>query len=300
MNIQQHPLSIDDRIINETQLIFHGEGSNSRVWCDRHTAYKIPKIEIRDRSFALVLRDAFFQNIVDNYHTKLCFGRWMFNNNVPIMVNQTLSPCSIAPPIHTGGVGILIYDLVHQLYRINQYGIRHGDIHPHNICLDNTEEHFKLIDFDNAADITTTMLKHIKLPTICAPEVFNTEGITNSSEVWSLGLTVAMMCKGSIIKPTTQRACERIINEAEKGTLRDFLKDTLNIDPQKRLDIDTLAGKYSSKILHHHPPIPNRQVDWFEIAQAIRVLIEGVFCDDCSLKSMVICVEEAKKIRGML
>jgi serine/threonine protein kinase len=308
MNTIEYPITINEHTINETELYFCGEGTFSRVWCNRQTAFKIPKLEIMNTSFAAVFRDAFFQNLIDNYECTLAFGRWRHHDNIPILCNKPMEPMSISETVVDHDR--LITSLVSNMYKINQHGIRHGDVHPHNVCGTSWggESYFHLIDFDNAVDLTkATMLKHTRPPTICAPEVSQTRDISHSSEIWSLGATVATMCFGRLINPTSRRTCQEIINEAGgmNKNLGQFLKDTLQTNPQKRLDITSLATKYSCispirPIAYTEDP----NLDWFDISSSFHALInqnidnKSVF-NAQYLNSMIKCVLEAKTVRKM-
>ena len=78
-----------------------------------------------------------------------------------------------------------------------KYDLVHGDIKPHNIMLEKSSENrnFKIIDFGNVTEIFSTNTK-AGTPSFLSPERFNSEAICESSEIFSIGVTLYMSLTG--------------------------------------------------------------------------------------------------------
>ena len=300
-NFDDCPLTINGLPFKDSRLLFSGEGTNARVWCTRSASLKIPKLDNKHKTFAAVFRDVFFQKLMGNFNIDLTMGQWLHTYPVPVACDQKKRPVSIAESVWD--VPSFVRHMVANVFKIHARGIRHGDIHPHNICVSETDigEFHHLVDFENAA-LKRSALQHIKLPTICAPEVKAIDDITDQSEVWSLGVTVASVCLSRIIHLQSQEQCDAIVKTAyEKNQmLGDFLKDTLQMDADDRQDISFLMEKYAYK------PRPVSQIRYHKNQNVYRqelidALINGVFVDcvsfDESLVSQMIeCACDAERI----
>lgn len=300
-NLNDYPLLINGLPFKDSRLYFVGEGTNARVWCTRLSSFKIPKLENKHKTFAAVFRDVFFQKLTGNFNIDLTMGQWHQTSLIPVACDRKKEPMSIAESVWD--IPRFIRHLVADVSKIHSRGIRHGDIHPHNVCVLQMDfgPIYHLVDFENAA-LKDSLLNHIKLPTICAPEVKTTNDITNQSEVWSLGVTVASVCLSRIIHLQSQEQCNAIVKTAYKQNqmLGDFLKDTLQMDADNRKDISFLMEKYAyeprpvSQTRYHKNQNEYRQ-------ELIDALINGVFVDCVSfdeplMSQMIECACDAEKV----
>ncbi len=94
-------------------------------------------------------------------------------------------------------------ELARTLLRMSQFLLRydlvHGDIKPDNIMIDEDEENgkttFKIIDFGSITEIFSTTSK-AGTPSFIAPERFKGESISESSEIFSIGVTLYLALTG--------------------------------------------------------------------------------------------------------
>jgi len=92
-------------------------------------------------------------------------------------------------------------DLARILLKMGQYLLKydlvHGDIKPHNIMIDSDEDkvNFKIIDFGSITEIFSTDTK-AGTPSYLSPERFLNEAISESSEIFSIGVTLYLGLTG--------------------------------------------------------------------------------------------------------
>lgn len=91
-------------------------------------------------------------------------------------------------------LGAVLLDMSQYLLR---YDLVHGDIKPHNIMLEKNDEEisFKIIDFGNVTEIFSTDTK-AGTPSFLSPERFQNESISESSEIFSIGVTLYLALTG--------------------------------------------------------------------------------------------------------
>lgn len=229
-------------------LEFVGEGSFSQVWGTENYVFKIPTITNNSISSSSVFRDVFFQTLCGNHWIELGTG-WVGQNKdmcVPVSVSVKMSPIKVSTVVNMRN---LIHWLVTDMHRIWLSGVRHGDIKPANICgIMGTM--FRFIDFGNAS---SGNMPHLTPPSngFRAPEIDAYDKMTNQSEVWSLGSTVACIFTKRYLFSSLGgwiRVLNKVISTAEISNplVADFLKDTMDPDPHNRLNISQLVLKYGS------------------------------------------------------
>lgn len=78
-----------------------------------------------------------------------------------------------------------------------KYDLLHGDIKPHNIMLEKKESgiDFKVIDFGSVREIFSTDTK-AGTPSFLSPQRFQNEAVSESSEIFSIGVTLYMSLTG--------------------------------------------------------------------------------------------------------
>ncbi|MCK4737525.1 MAG: bifunctional protein-serine/threonine kinase/phosphatase [Sulfurimonas sp.] len=91
-------------------------------------------------------------------------------------------------------LGKILLDMSQYLLK---YDLVHGDIKPHNVMLEknNEEIDFKIIDFGNVTEIFSTDTK-AGTPSFLSPERFQNEAISESSEIFSIGVTLYLALTG--------------------------------------------------------------------------------------------------------
>ena len=91
-------------------------------------------------------------------------------------------------------LGILLLNMSQYLLK---YDLVHGDIKPHNIIIEKNSEDiiFKIIDFGNVTEIFSTSTK-AGTPSFLSPERFKDEAISESSEIFSIGVTLYIALTG--------------------------------------------------------------------------------------------------------
>ena len=120
------------------------------------------------------------------------------------------------------------------LLKMSQYLLRydlvHGDIKPHNIMLEqnNSEADFKIIDFGNITEIFSTSTK-AGTPSFLSPERFKDEAISESSEIFSIGVTLYMALTGRYPYGEIEPFQSPLFKEAKKpGVYNNNIPDWLD------------------------------------------------------------------------
>ena len=141
-------------------------------------------------------------------------------------------------------------DLLRQMLEGLQYlhvelGIVHRDIKPENYLLYNEKgrNKLKLIDFGFATYCKNgeTMSEQLGTPQYAAPEIFEEKPYTNKVDLWSTGVVLYNMVKGT--QPFTgqiENIKEQVLNKEvdyngfKNTKLKDLCKNLLERDPDKR------------------------------------------------------------------
>ena len=79
-----------------------------------------------------------------------------------------------------------------------KYDLIHGDIKPHNIMIAKVNEEiaeYKIIDFGNITEIFSTNTK-VGTPSFLAPERFSEEAISETTEIFAIGVTLYLSLTG--------------------------------------------------------------------------------------------------------
>ena len=144
----------------------------------------------------------------------------------------------------------LLYQMLEGLHYLHdEVGIVHRDIKPENFLLYNdTQTHknrIKLIDFGFATYCRNgeTMNEQLGTPQYAAPEIFEQKPYTNKVDMWSVGVVLYNMVKGT--QPFSNGDIENVKNQVLNkeinfngffnNELKELCKGLLERDPDKRL-----------------------------------------------------------------
>lgn len=141
--------------------------------------------------------------LIENFTFKdrECFAFEKLNLNLHDFMNK--QNCT---PLKLRQIRGIAYQMLVALRALKHIGLTHGNIMPENILfVDHVSQPFnvKLAGFENA--IATVKLSEVPLPPSCgygAPEIFWDRSLGESSDVWSLGCTLAYLFLGQSLYPT--------------------------------------------------------------------------------------------------
>ncbi|CAI9716207.1 muscle M-line assembly unc-89-like [Octopus vulgaris] len=156
-----------------------------------------------------------------------------------------------------------IQQLLLALEELRIRGVAHLDIKPGNIIYEEKTDKIKLIDFGFAKKIHNAPLKlNYGTPEFASPEVVCSEVISESTDLWSVGVLTYILLSG--ISPFHCESVSETLNKIENGEwhfdeeafkhisdeAKDFITSLLKKEPLFRLEIDECLS---------HP--------WIELAQ---------------------------------
>ena len=135
-------------------------------------------------------------------------------------------------------------DGLHYLHQ--EKGIVHRDLKPENFLLynDGTRNKIKLIDFGFATYCKNgdTMNEQLGTPQYAAPEIFEQKPYTNKVDMWSIGIVLYNMVKGT--QPFSNGEIENVKDQVlhkdinyfgfKNNALKDLCQSLLERDPEKR------------------------------------------------------------------
>ena len=139
-----------------------------------------------------------------------------------------------------------IFEELHYLH--DEVGIVHRDIKPENFLLynDGRRNIIKLIDFGFATNCTNgeTMNEQLGTPQYAAPEIFEQKLYTNKVDMWSTGVVLYNMIKGT--QPFSNKDIENVKEQVlhkdidfkgfRNNQLKELCEGLLERDPEKRLN----------------------------------------------------------------
>lgn len=229
-------------------LEFCGEGSFSKVWCTENYVFKIPTTTNHSISSASIFRDAFFQRLCGNHWIDLGEG-WFGENRskcAPVSIISKMTQVKVNTVVD---FKVLIHWLVTDLHRMWFSGVRHGDIKPANVCTIMGSV-YRFIDYGNAA---SGSIRHLTPPSngFRAPEIDEYDKMSNQSEIWSLGATVACIFSKKYLFASMsgwEKVLKKVILTADVSNrlVAEFLRDTMAAEPRSRLTLSQLVLKYGS------------------------------------------------------
>ena len=205
-----------------------------------------------------------------------------------------------------------IFDGLHYLH--DEAGIVHRDIKPENFLLynDGRRNIIKLIDFGFATYCKDgeTMNEQLGTPQYAAPEIFEQKPYTNKVDMWSVGVVLYNMIKGT--QPFSNKDIDNVKEQVlhkdidykgfRNNQLKELCEGLLERDPEKRLTAfqakkqldlikpgniveDTLPAKFN--------PNDIKMLILYNDRTSIEEL-KNIFLSECTLEELVKLFEEIK------
>ncbi|MCF6340194.1 MAG: protein phosphatase 2C domain-containing protein [Sulfurimonas sp.] len=147
-------------------------------------------------------------------------------------------------------LGKILLDMSQYLLK---YDLVHGDIKPENIMLEkeNEEIKFKIIDFGNITEIFSTNTK-AGTPSFLSPQRFQNEVISESSEIFSIGVTLYLSLTGKYPYGEIEPFQSPTFKEAKKPSVYNKnIPDWLDSVILRSISIDkNLRYSYYSEMIH--------------------------------------------------
>ena len=185
-----------------------------------------------------------------------CFDIYEDNSSIHLVLEEITGGDLFDHIIHSNGRKLTeteAMDLLSQMleglhYLHDEIGIVHRDIKPENFLLynDGKRNKIKLIDFGFATYCKNgeTMNEQLGTPQYAAPEIFEQKPYTNKVDMWSVGVVLYNMIKGT--QPFSNRDIENVKDQVlhkdinysgfKNNALIDLCKGLLERDPDKRLN----------------------------------------------------------------
>ena len=184
-----------------------------------------------------------------------CIDIYEDNNTIHLVLEEITGGDLFGHIIHSNGRKLIeteAMDLLSQMleglhYLHDEIGIVHRDIKPENFLLynDGHRNRIKLIDFGFATYCKNgeTMNEQLGTPQYAAPEIFEQKPYTNKVDMWSVGVVLFNMVKGTQpfcngdIDNVKEQVLHKEINFTgfKNNELKDLCKGLLERDPDKRL-----------------------------------------------------------------
>jgi len=147
-------------------------------------------------------------------------------------------------------LGKILLDMSRYLLK---YDLVHGDIKPENIMLEKEDEEikFKIIDFGNITEIFSTNTK-AGTPSFLSPQRFQNEAISESSEIFSIGVTLYLSLTGKYPYGEIEPFQSPTFKEAKKPSIYNKnIPDWLDSVILRSISIDKdLRYSYYSEMIH--------------------------------------------------
>ena len=184
-----------------------------------------------------------------------CYDIYEDNSSIHLVLEEITGGDLFDHIIHSNGRKLKeneAMDLLSQIleglhYLHDEIGIVHRDIKPENFLLynDGIRNKIKLIDFGFATycKCGETMNGQLGTPQYAAPEIFENKPYTNKVDLWSVGVVLYNMIKGT--QPFSNANIENVkeqvlhkdinFNGFSNNKLQSLCQDLLERDPDKRL-----------------------------------------------------------------
>ena len=191
-------------------------------------------------------------------HTNIvkCYAIYEDNNSIHLVLEEITGGDLFDHIIHSNNRKLTdneAMDLLGQIfeglhYLHDEVGIVHRDIKPENFLLynDGRRNIIKLIDFGFATNCTNgeTMNEQLGTPQYAAPEIFEQKLYTNKVDMWSTGVVLYNMIKGT--QPFSNKDIENVKEQVlhkdidfkgfRNNQLKELCEGLLERDPEKRLN----------------------------------------------------------------
>ena len=184
-----------------------------------------------------------------------CIDIYEDNSSIHLVLEEITGGDLFDHIIHSNGRKLTedeAMDLLSQMleglhYLHDEIGIVHRDIKPENFLLynDGNRNRIKLIDFGFATYCKNgeTMNEQLCTPQYAAPEIFENKAYTNKVDLWSIGVVLYNMVKGT--QPFSDKDIENVkeqvlhkeinYNGFRNNELKSLCEELLERDPNKRL-----------------------------------------------------------------
>lgn len=193
-----------------------------------------------------IMKDTKHANIVQFKDAFLVKGHdlWVV---MELMEGGPLNEVVDAVELDEDQIAAICRETLSGLVDLHTRNIIHRDVKSDNLLLDKTG-HVKLTDFGFCAKLTADKSKRATMvgtPYWMAPEVVKQQQYGNKIDVWSLGIMTIEMIEGeppyldeeplkALYLIATKGTPDLAEPESSSSELRDFIKKSLEVDPEKR------------------------------------------------------------------
>ena len=248
-----------------------------------------------------------------------CIDIYEDNNTIHLVLEEVTGGDLFGHIIHSNGRKLIeteAMDLLSQMleglhYLHDEIGIVHRDIKPENFLLynDGHKNRIKLIDFGFATYCKNgeTMNEQLGTPQYAAPEIFEQIPYTNKVDMWSVGVVLFNMvkgtqpfCNGDIDSVKEQVLHKEInFNGFKNNELKELCKGLLERDPNQRLSafqalssLKLLIGKDDNTVAATFKPDIHTLMNVLYNDRTIIEELKSIFLSECSPEELNSMFEE--------
>ena len=261
-----------------------------------------------------------------------CIDIYEDNSSIHLVLEEITGGDLFDHIIHSDGrklaeneaMDLLVQMLEGLHYLHDDIGIVHRDIKPENflLCNDGKRNIIKLIDFGFATYCKNgeTMNEQLGTPQYAAPEIFEQKPYTNKVDLWSVGIVLYNMVKGT--QPFSNRDIEGIkdqvlhkeinYNGFKNKELKQLCENLLERDPNKRLtafqafkQLENIKGKPRNEATeagtfsNNFPDIHKLMFILYNDRRIIIEELQNIFLSECTPDEINIIFEDISKDNKM-
>lgn len=205
---------------------------------DAQTFDELLPMVLRETNAAKILRTSLHPNIaapIALFENELLVG-----TIVPATIGDTLEDVLLRDGLfHETRVRKLALDMINAIAHLHTHGIVHNAIAPENFVL--AEDGLKLVDFSMSLRVGVDAPSLLGIPDFMAPEVILAKPVVQSSDFWSLGVTVYELLMGA--------ENSMFLSNDPKELVRKILHDDLDLLTELSPDCSKAAQDFVRRLV---------------------------------------------------